>query len=165
MSKNDILEHFGYPDSSLQISRWARARLLTDLMCIGLFMISLLFLLSLLLLAGTPSTIGTPSTNAQVHPQLFTRTIFSVAQEKYGASLVKGAVQEVKVDGNNNRVTGVVVDGKLLTADAVVLALGPWSNRNPLISSLTTISGLKAHSIVLLPKDGDAISAHTLFLK
>lgn len=113
--------------------------------------------------AGSPSTIGTPSTNAQVHPQLFTRAIFSEAQKKYGASLVQGAVQEVKVEGQ--KVTGVVVDGKLLTGDAVVLAMGPWSNRNPLISSLTNISGLKAHSIVLLPKDIDAISAHTLFLK
>ena len=67
------------------------------------------------------------------------------------------------MEGKN--VTGVVVDGKLVTGDAVVLAMGPWSSRNPLISPLTTISGLKAHSIVLRPKDVDAISAHTLFLK
>lgn len=112
---------------------------------------------------GTPSTIGTPSTNAQVHPQLFTRAIFSEAQEKFGASLKQGTVQEVKVEGQ--KVTGVVVDGELLSGDAVVLAMGPWSSRNPLISSLTTISGLKAHSIVLVPKDVNAISAHTLFLK
>lgn len=112
---------------------------------------------------GSPSTIGTTLTNAQVHPQLFTRAVFSEAQEKYGASLLIGGVQEVKVEGK--RVTGVVVDGKLITGDAVVLAMGPWSSRNPLISSLTTVSGLKAHSIVLLPKDPNAISPHTLFLK
>ena len=66
---------------------------------------------------------------------------------------------------DGKKVTGVVVDGNLITGDAVVLAMGPWSSRNPLVSSLTTISGLKAHSIVLLPKDVDAISADTLFLK
>lgn len=82
---------------------------------------------------------------------------------RYGASLLIGEVQEVKL--KEKQVVGVVVDGKLVEGDVVVLAMGPWSNRNPLISSLTTISGLKAHSIVLKPTHADAISAHTLFLK
>lgn len=116
-----------------------------------------------LLLAGIPSSMGTTSTNAQVHPQLFTRAVFSAAQKKYGASLLIGAVQEVKVE--NKKAVGVLVGGKLVAGDAVVLALGPWSSRNQLISSLTTISGLKSQSIVLLPKNADAISAHALFLQ
>ncbi|KAG0613893.1 hypothetical protein M758_6G137300 [Ceratodon purpureus] len=112
---------------------------------------------------GTPSSMGTTSTNAQVHPQLFTRAVFSAAQKKYGASLLIGEVQEVKVE--NKRAVGVVVDGKLIAGNAVVLALGPWSSRNPLISSFTTISALKSQSIVLLPKNPGAISAHALFLQ
>jgi glycine/D-amino acid oxidase-like deaminating enzyme len=77
--------------------------------------------------------------------------------------LLIGEVQEVKL--KEKQVVGVVVDGKLVEGDVVVLAMGPWSNRNPLISSLTKISGLKAHSIVLKPTHADTISAHTLFLK
>lgn len=106
---------------------------------------------------------GTTATNAQVHPQLFTTAVFSAAQKKYGASLLIGGVQEVKVE--NKKAVGVVVDGKLIAGDAVVLAMGPWSSRNPLISSFTTISALKSQSIVLLPKNAGAISAHALFLQ
>jgi glycine/D-amino acid oxidase-like deaminating enzyme len=99
---------------------------------------------------------------AQVHPQLFTQAIFAKAVEKYGVSLVIGKVQEVKLAGN--KVTGVMVDGEVIAADTVVVAMGPWSGENSLVSSLTSISGLKAHSIVVRPKQPDAISPYALFL-
>lgn len=110
------------------------------------------------------TSLGSTHTTAQVHPQLFTQTIVSHAVEKYGAQLLIGKVHEISFD-NNSRVTGVVVDGNPFPAQIVVLAMGPWSSTNSLISSLTTVSGLKAHSIVLKPKDPAAISPHALFLK
>ncbi|CAM6029589.1 unnamed protein product [Sphagnum balticum] len=112
--------------------------------------------------SGSAKPIGNPKTMAQVHPQLFTQAIFAKAVEKYGVSLVIGKVQEVKLAGN--KVTGVVVDGEVIAADTVVVAMGPWSGENSLVSSLTSISGLKAHSIVVRPKQPDAISPYALFL-
>eukprot|EP00850_Spirogloea_muscicola_P009915 SM000057S18345 [mRNA] locus=s57:98428:101795:+ [translate_table: standard] len=111
--------------------------------------------------------IGNEVTTAQVHPQLFTRAVVDAAVEKYGVKVQIGEVQDIEVDSlgpSSSRVTGVVVNGQLIHTDAVVLAMGPWSNRNKLISQLTTITGLKANSIVLRPKQPDNISPHCLFL-
>eukprot|EP00249_Psilotum_nudum_P010393 c22516_g2_i1 orf=373-1530(-) len=110
--------------------------------------------------------IGSKETTAQVHPQFFTRAIMSAAIEKYGVKLVIGEAEEIEVEEGENgpRTIGVVVNGNCLLAEIVVLAMGPWSANNRLISSLATISGLKAHSIVLQPRHADLISGHALFL-
>ncbi|KAH7520243.1 putative oxidoreductase C1F5.03c [Ziziphus jujuba] len=113
--------------------------------------------------ARTPRTIGTAETTAQVHPQLFTRTLISKAVEKYGVEVVIGKLESVEVDGD--RVNSVVLEGgRVIESDAVVLALGPWSGKFELLSSLFRVYGLKAHSIVLEPKESDAITPHALFL-
>ncbi|KAG6492335.1 hypothetical protein ZIOFF_047292 [Zingiber officinale] len=115
--------------------------------------------------ARQPRTIGTTETTAQVHPQLFTRTLMSVAASKHGVEVVIGEVERVEVE--DGRVAGVKLkggDGRVIPADTVVLALGPWSNRSPIVSSLFNVSGLKAHSIILRPKVPDAITPHALFL-
>ncbi|ERM99286.1 hypothetical protein AMTRI_Chr02g253920 [Amborella trichopoda] len=109
------------------------------------------------------STIGTPETTAQVHPKLFSETLLRAARDRYGVEVVMGEVESVEVEGG--RVRGVLVGGELLPADAVVLALGPWSNRLPLLSSIFRVSGVKAHSIVLEPHDPKAITPHALFLR
>lgn len=114
--------------------------------------------------AVNPASIGTPQTTAQVHPQFFTRAVLSAAVEKYGLNVVMGEVQKVELEGGNE-VRGVVVDGELVRGDAVVLALGPWSSKNEVISGLLRISGLKAHSIVLRPQNPEAIGPQALFLK
>ncbi|KAK8956557.1 hypothetical protein KSP39_PZI000444 [Platanthera zijinensis] len=112
--------------------------------------------------ASRPRTIGTPETTAQVHPQLFTRALLSSATAEHGVEVVLGEVQSVDVSGGG---AGVVLrDGRILPADAVVIALGPWSSRLRLVSALFHISGLKAHSIILRPPQPDAISPHALFL-
>lgn len=114
---------------------------------------------------GAARTIGTVETTAQVHPQMFTRTLLSTAVSRHGVEVVTGEVDGVQVDGG--RATGVVLKqppGEYIAADAVVLALGPWSARFPLISSLFSISGLKAHSIVLRPKEPELVTADALFL-
>lgn len=108
-------------------------------------------------------TIGTTQTTAQVHPQMFTRTLMTTAVEKYGAKVVIGKVAKVvEVDG---RVGSVVLeDGEVLETDSVVLALGPWSAKLGMLSEVFRVYGLKAHSIVLEPKEGGVISPHALFL-
>ncbi|KAK1281628.1 hypothetical protein QJS10_CPB22g00123 [Acorus calamus] len=118
--------------------------------------------------ARSPRTIGTVETTAQVHPQLFTRALLSSAVDRHGARLVIGKVESVEVDDATGRATGVsVVRGgevEVIQADAVVLALGPWSCRFPVISSLLRVSAIKAHSIVVRPREPSAITAHALFL-
>ncbi|KAH7661210.1 D-amino-acid oxidase protein [Dioscorea alata] len=45
-----------------------------------------------------------------------------------------------------------------------MLALGSWSSRSLILSSLFDISGLKAHSIIVRPHEPDSITPHALFL-
>lgn len=82
--------------------------------------------------------------------------------KEYDLDVVIGEVMNVQVE--DGRVTGVEMKDKFVAADAVVLALGPWSARSPILSSLFTVSGLKAHSIVLRPPRPDAITPHALSL-
>lgn len=117
-----------------------------------------------------PRTIGTVENTAQVHPQLFTRTLLSTAVEKYGVEVVIGKAEGVELD-DSGRATGVSAtlrggDGGrvVIPADAVVFALGPWSGRFPLLTSLFRVSGLKAHSIVLRPREPETITPDALFL-
>ncbi|CAL9002241.1 unnamed protein product [Prunus brigantina] len=111
----------------------------------------------------SPRTIGTTETTAQVHPQLFTRTLISKAAEDYGVDVVIGKLEHLGVD--NGQVNSVVLEGgRVIDSDAVVLALGPWCGKFELLSSLFRVYGIKAHSIVLEPKEPEAITPHALFL-
>ncbi|KVI02718.1 FAD dependent oxidoreductase [Cynara cardunculus var. scolymus] len=112
--------------------------------------------------AKTPKTIGTTETTAQVHPQLFTRTLMEKAVAEYGAEVVIGKLLSVETGGG--KISAVVEGGGVIDGDAVVLALGPWSSKLTLLSSIIRVNGLKAHSLVLEPKEMDAITAHALFL-
>ncbi|KAF8410125.1 hypothetical protein HHK36_002647 [Tetracentron sinense] len=120
--------------------------------------------------ARNPKTIGTPATTAQVHPLLFTRTLLSWAVTNHGVDVVIGELERVEVEGGRARAVAVAIKegdqrgGRIIEADAVVLALGPWSSRLPLLSSLFRVSGLKAHSIVLEPRGPETITPHALFL-
>ncbi|KAK9163816.1 hypothetical protein Syun_004718 [Stephania yunnanensis] len=67
--------------------------------------------------------------------------------------------------GRKGRATGAALkDGRVIAADAVVLALGPWSGRLSMLNSLFRVYGLKAHSIVLEPNEPSVITPHALFL-
>jgi glycine/D-amino acid oxidase-like deaminating enzyme len=61
------------------------------------------------------------------------------------------------------QVNGVTVDGETLEADAVVVAMGPWSDqfREPL--GLPTVGGLKGYSIILRPPR--PVPAQALFVE
>ncbi|TKY55672.1 putative oxidoreductase C1F5.03c [Spatholobus suberectus] len=113
--------------------------------------------------ARSPKTIGTPETTAQVHPQLFSRTLVDRAVEKHGVEVVIAKLERLEVE--EGRVGSVVLEGgRVVDADAVVLALGPWSSKLVLLSSLFRVYGLKAHSIVLEPREPSSITPHALFL-
>lgn len=109
--------------------------------------------------------IGTTDTTAQVQPELFTKAVLARAVGEYGVEVVKGKVVGVEVEEGGFRVKGVVVEGgRRVGGDAVVLAIGPWSGKFEMLSSIFRVYGLKAHSVVLEPRDPGEISAHALFL-
>ncbi|KAL8200560.1 hypothetical protein R6Q57_011899 [Mikania cordata] len=110
----------------------------------------------------SPRTIGTTETTAQVHPQLFTRKLVEKAVADYGVEVVIGKVKSVET--GDGKITALVEGGGVIGGDAVVLAFGPWTSKFALLSSIIRVHGLKAHSVVLEPREMDAISAHALFL-
>jgi len=101
--------------------------------------------------------IGTPETTAQVHPARFTEALLDGARS-HGATLRPGVVEAVAVREGTAR--GVVVDGETLEADAVVLAMGPWTGRVGGVR-LPRIQGLKGYSVTLAAPD---VPAHALFM-
>lgn len=103
--------------------------------------------------------LGTPSTTAQVHPEKFTRALLEAAIAQ-GARLQIGCVDGVEV--HNGCMRGVYVDGTLLPADAVVIAMGPWSGIAAQWLPLPAVTGLKGHSITLRPAAD--IPAQALFV-
>ena len=101
--------------------------------------------------------IGTTETTAQVHPARFTEALLEGAKG-HGATLRLGVVGAVAVREGAAR--GVVVDGETLEADAVVLAMGPWTGRVDGVR-LPRIHGLKGYSVTLAAPD---VPAHALFM-
>ncbi len=53
------------------------------------------------------------------------------------------------------------MNGEVLAADVVVIAMGPWSGQAADWLKIPPIRGHRAHSIVLTPKE--PVSAHALF--
>src|SRR5204862_3308434 len=72
------------------------------------------------------AALGSTETTAQVHPARFTTALIAAAQTR-GCALRIGVVEEVSQRDGTAR--GVRVDGETLDADAVVLAMGPWTGR------------------------------------
>ena len=98
--------------------------------------------------------LGSTETTAQVHPARFTAALLDASR----ARLRVGVVQEViQHDG---AACGVRVDGETLEADAVVLALGPWTT-HVAGRRLPRVRGLKGYSVTLA---GAAVPAHALFV-
>jgi glycine/D-amino acid oxidase-like deaminating enzyme len=91
--------------------------------------------------------IGSPETTAQVDPRRLTRALLDRAVAN-GAELVPGVVDGLRRD-TDGVVTGVVVDGSVVTADVVVLALGPWTRAAAAWVTLPEIRGLKSASMTL----------------
>jgi glycine/D-amino acid oxidase-like deaminating enzyme len=110
--------------------------------------------------AGVPyAVLGTPNSTAQVHPARFTQTLLQAAL-KHGATLHMGCVDGVEVA--QGQIHGVRVDGHMLSADAVVIAMGPWSSLVAPWLPIPPVLGLRGHSITLRPTA--PIPAQALFV-
>lgn len=111
--------------------------------------------------AAVHSRIGTQETTAQVNPAAFTQSLMKAA-EANGSRHVIGTVEGVALTDDGGRVTGAIVDGNEVEADAVVIAMGPWSILACQWLPLPAVYGLKGHSILFrfTPKD-----PHALFLE
>jgi glycine/D-amino acid oxidase-like deaminating enzyme len=104
--------------------------------------------------------LGSTATTAQIDPAGFTRGLMRAA-EAQGASVRQGAVTGLA--RNDDRVTGAIVDGERLDADAVVIAMGPWSILAAAWLPLPAVYGLKGHSVVY--ETLDAVPPEALFLE
>ncbi len=102
--------------------------------------------------------LSTAETTAQVHPAAFTEAMMARATGR-GARLVEGCVRGIALSPDGARATGAVVDDDELPADAVVIALGPWSLLACRWLPLPAVYGVKAHSLIF---DYEP-SAETLF--
>ena len=97
--------------------------------------------------------IGTPETTAQVEPAAFTRALVDAACRGGGAQVRIGTVEGILAKtGTPGPVVGVIVDGDDVIADAVVLAMGPWTALARRWLPLPPIGGLKGFSITLRPE-------------
>jgi glycine/D-amino acid oxidase-like deaminating enzyme len=104
------------------------------------------------------AALGSTETTAQVHPARFTTALVEAARA-HGARLRMGIVESIlQRDG---AVHGVVVSGETIDADAVVLAMGPWTSRVAKGLGVPRVRGLKGYSVTLV---GATVPAHALFV-
>ena len=106
---------------------------------------------------------------AQVHPYKLTTALMQSAAEQ-GTEVIQGEVQGIEwrdldpgcrsavgeIPCHNlllsSDVTGALVDGRLVEADVLVLAMGPWSIKASEWLPIPPTSAKKYHSIVVTPK-------------
>src|SRR5262245_46769125 len=116
------------------------------------------------LAAGVAITgrLGSPQTTAVVEPRAFTPGLMRAA-EGLGATLRHGTVVALSRTARDT-ISGVVLeDGETIEADAVVIALGPWSLLATRWLPLPAVFGFKGHSLVF--RTGESIPAEALFLE
>jgi glycine/D-amino acid oxidase-like deaminating enzyme len=106
--------------------------------------------------------IGTPHSTAIVHPRKFTLGMMSAA-EKLGAKLRRGRVTGIVRSADGSKVQGVELDGGTIEADAVVVAMGPWSLLASGWMPLPVVYGQRSPSVVY--DTGDDIPADALFIE
>jgi glycine/D-amino acid oxidase-like deaminating enzyme len=104
------------------------------------------------------AALGSTETTAQIHPARFTQALVDGARA-HGATLRIGTVEAVLIGEGTAR--GVRVDGAELEADAVVLAMGPWTGKLSRALGLPRVRGLKGYSVTLV---GASVPAHALFV-
>ena len=104
--------------------------------------------------------LGSRDSTAQVHPGQFTAAMMRAAAAQ-GAELLLGRVTAIAQ--RHGRATGVVVAGEIIEADAVVVAMGPWSILAALSVPLPAIFGLKGHSLVF--DTADTVPGEALFVE
>ena len=107
------------------------------------------------------SRLGTPETTAIVHPRMFTLAMMRAAQAR-GATLRRGRITGIMRQTHGGGARGVEVDGEVTEADAIVVAMGPWSLLAAEWMSLPPVFGQRSPSLVY--DTGTDIPAQALFL-
>ena len=105
--------------------------------------------------------LGTTDTTAIVHPQKFTSAMMGAAQA-LGAELRVGRVTGLVQSADGSTAQGVEVDGVPIEADAVVLAMGPWTLLASQWTPLPAVYGQRSPSLVY--DTGKDVPADALFL-
>ncbi|HKU06652.1 MAG TPA: FAD-binding oxidoreductase [Bradyrhizobium sp.] len=108
------------------------------------------------------SQLGTPETTAIVPPRAFTSAMMKSAQG-FGANLQIGQIKRLVRATDGASVRGVDVDGSIIEADAVVIAMGPWSVLATQWIALPAVYGLQSPSLVY--DTGTDVPAEALFLE
>jgi glycine/D-amino acid oxidase-like deaminating enzyme len=107
--------------------------------------------------------LGTPETTAMVHPRLFTEAMIRAAQSR-GARLLSAEVTGLAFSADRSTVRGVELDGgQAIEADAVVLAMGPWSIQAAGWLPLPAIEPYKGHSLVF--ETGASVPPEAVFFE
>src|SRR5438094_8563611 len=104
------------------------------------------------------AALGSTERTAQVQPARFTPALIGAATTR-GATLRIGVVEEIAQRDGAAR--GVRVGDATIEADAVVLAMGPWTSRAARGLRLPAVHGLKGYSVTLAGAD---VPAHALFV-
>lgn len=107
------------------------------------------------------SRLGTPETTAIVPPRTFTSAMMDAAQTR-GTKLQIGQVTGLVLGADQSAVQGVIVDSNTIAADAVVIAMGPWSVLSAHWMALPAVYGLQSPSLVY--DTGTDVAADALFL-
>jgi glycine/D-amino acid oxidase-like deaminating enzyme len=108
------------------------------------------------------SRLSTPDTTAIVHPFKFTSAIMQAAQA-HGATLRNGRVTGIVRNTHDTTACGIEVDDRVLEADAVVIAMGPWSLLAAEWTSMPVVYGRRSPSIVY--DTGTDVPPQALFLQ
>jgi glycine/D-amino acid oxidase-like deaminating enzyme len=104
--------------------------------------------------------LGTPDTTAIVHPRKFTTGMMRAAQSR-GARVHSGQVSGVMRRGTD--AVGIEIEGSTIEADAIVIAMGPWSLLAAEWLPLPAVSGQQSPSLVY--DTGGDVPADALFLE
>jgi glycine/D-amino acid oxidase-like deaminating enzyme len=107
------------------------------------------------------SRLGTPETTAIVPPRTFTSAMMDAAQRR-GTRLKLWQIIGLVRSADGSAVEGVDVDGNTMAADAVVIAMGPWSVLAAHWMALPAVFGLQSPSLVY--DTGTDVAADALFL-
>src|SRR3954451_19743863 len=108
------------------------------------------------------SQLGTTETTAIVPPRTFTTAMMDAAQ-RVGARLHVGAMTRLVRNGDGSAVRGVEVNDSVIDADALVIAIGPWSVLAAQWLALPAVYGLQSPSLVY--DTGCDVPAQALFLE
>jgi glycine/D-amino acid oxidase-like deaminating enzyme len=108
------------------------------------------------------SRLGTTETTAIVRPRTFTAAMMNAAQ-RYGAQLRPGRVTGIVKRADGSAVRGGEVDANVIEADAVVVAMGPWSMTAAGWMVLPPVFGRRSPSLVY--DTAMEIPAEALFLE